>query len=147
MIALRPLEKNQVKTIIPLMVDFYAIDKYHIDPSASEKLFEAFLDDQNLGKAWLIYNEETVVGYAILTFVFSFEYGGKIAFIDELYLTENARGKGIGKKALELLTDRARESNVKLLYLELENHNEKAQKLYLAGGFVPHNRKLLKLKL
>jgi GNAT superfamily N-acetyltransferase len=135
-----------------MMQDFYAIDNYPIDVAISEKLFKEFIADEKLGKSYLIYHshgERTteVVGYAILTYIFSFEYQGRIAFLDELYIKESSRGKGIGKQTLDFIKEQALLLNVKLIYLELENHNENGQKLYLANNFEVHNRKLLKLKL
>lgn len=129
------------------MSDFYAIDNYPIDIEVSKKLFQEFIHNENLGKAWLILDDEEIVGYIILTFVFSFEYGGKIAFIDELYIKEIARGKGIGNETIEFIKSESTKLSLKLLYLEVENHNEKAQKLYLAHDFAIHNRKLLKYKI
>ena len=130
-----------------MMSDFYAIDNYPIDIEVSKRLFQEFIHNENLGKAWLILEDEEIVGYVILTFVFSFEYGGTIAFIDELYLKESARGKGIGNKTIEFIKSESTKLSLKLLYLEVENHNEKAQKLYLAHDFAIHNRKLLKYKI
>ena len=143
----QPLELSQIETITKMMQDFYSIDNYPIDLETSKKLFQEFISDENLGKCWLIYNEGEIVGYVILTFVFSFEYKGRIAFLDELYLKETARGKGIGKIAIDFIKEQITVLNVKLIYLEVENHNEKAQKLYLANGFEIHNRKILKYKL
>lgn len=146
MITFQPLEPSQIETIIAMMQDFYAIDNYPIDIAVSKKLFQEFLSNEHLGKAWLIYSEDELVGYVILTFVFSFEYGGKIAFLDELYIKEIARGKGIGNTTIQFIKEQIKHLNVKLLYLEVENHNENAQKLYLANDFEVHNRKLLKFK-
>lgn len=134
------------------MQDFYAIDNYPIDNEVSKNLFQEFISDEKLGQAYLIYHSDEektaqVVGYVILTYIFSFEYQGRIAFLDELYIKESSRGKGIGKQALDFVKEQASLTNVKLIYLELENHNENAQKLYLANDFEVHNRKLLKLKL
>jgi len=147
MIQFKSLEISQIDTIISMMQDFYAIDNYPIDVEVSKKLFQEFISDEKLGKAWLIYTNEEIVGYVILTFIFSFEYKGKIAFIDELYIKEDFRGKRIGKQTLDFVKQQAVLLNVKLLYLEVENHNENAQKLYLANDFELHNRKLLKHKL
>lgn len=130
-----------------MMQDFYAIDNYPIDTENSKKLFLEFIANENLGKAWLIFNENEIVGYVILTFVFSFEYGGRIAFLDELYIKENSRGKGIGKQTIQFIKEQITALNVKLIYLEVENHNQNAQKLYIANDFEIHNRKLLKFKL
>ena len=147
MVQFKNLETSQIETITQMMQEFYAIDNYPIDIEVSKKLFQEFISDGKLGKSWLIYDDSEIVGYVILTFIFSFEYGGKIAFLDELYLKESARGKGIGKQTIHFIKEQAKLLNVKLLYLEVENHNENAQKLYLANDFEVHNRKLLKFKV
>jgi len=152
MTTFQPLTSSNIETITSMMQEFYAIDNYPIDVAISKKLFKEFIADEKLGKAYLIYHSHgerntEVVGYAILTYIFSFEYQGRIAFLDELYIKESSRGKGIGKQALDFVKEQALILNFKLIYLELENHNENAQKLYLANNFEVHNRKLLKLKL
>jgi GNAT superfamily N-acetyltransferase len=146
MIHFKPLEKHNITIISELMVDFYAIDGYPIDIEKSQELLGQFIDNPALGMGWLIYLEEKVVGYLILTFVFSFEYQGKIAFLDELYVTEKARGKGIGSKAIEFIKGESHKLSLKLIYLEVEPHNKKAQNLYIANGFEMHNRKIMRLK-
>ncbi|KIX19692.1 GCN5 family acetyltransferase [Flavobacterium sp. 316] len=138
---------NQIEIITSMMKDFYAIDNYPIDVETSKKLFIEFTTNESLGKSWLIYLDDTIVGYVILSFIFSFEYKGRIAFLDELYIKEEARGKGIGKEAVTFIKEQAKQLNLKLIYLEVEHHNENAQKLYLANQFEDHNRKLLKYKL
>ena len=147
MIHYNILEPSQIESITSMMQDFYAIDNYPIDIEASKKLFQEFITNEHLGKSWLIYSEDELVGYVILTFIFSFEYQGRIAFIDELYLKKSARGKGIGAKTLQFIKEQIPKLSLKLLYLEVEHHNENVQKLYLANEFEIHNRKLLKYKL
>jgi ribosomal protein S18 acetylase RimI-like enzyme len=87
------------------------------------------------------------VGYAIITFVFSFEYQGKIAFLDELYVSEKSRGKGIGSQTVAFIVAEGKKLSLKLIYLEIEKHNQNAQKLYIASGFELHNRKLMAYKI
>lgn len=147
MVSFKVLKSSQIEIIIKMMHDFYAIDNYPIDIEVTKKLFEEFIQNENLGKSWLIYSENEIVGYTIITYIFSFEYKGKMAFFEELFINENARGKGIGQKAIEFVKDFAKSQNVRMMYLEVENHNQKAQKLYLANDFVIHNRMIMKLKL
>jgi GNAT superfamily N-acetyltransferase len=147
MIQFKPLTIADIETIVTMMQEFYAIDNYPIDIDVSKALFEEFIKHGNLGKSWLIVSDNELIGYIILTFVFSFEYQGKIAFLDELYLTEKVRGKGIGGKALEFIQRESHKLSLKLIYLEVEKHNEKAQKLYLTHGFELHNRKLMKYRV
>ena len=144
MIVFKPLKISNIETIITLMQDFYAIDNYPIDVNVSKKLFEEFIANENLGKSYLIFNDNIVVGYAILTFIFSFEYKGKIAIIDELYIKTAYRGHGIGSKAIAFIKTECHKLKLKLIYLEVETHNLKAQKLYIAHDFEIHNRKMMK---
>ncbi len=146
MIQFKPLVISDIDIIVKMMQEFYAIDNYPIDIEISKSLFNEFIADKNLGKSWLILNEDEIVGYVILTFIFSFEYQGKIAFLDELYLTEKARGKGIGSQAVAFIIEESKKLSLKLIYLEIENHNQNAQKLYIASGFELHNRKLMAYK-
>ena len=147
MTTFKPLEISDISIITKMMQDFYAIDNYPMDVEVAKKLFQDFISNEHLGKSWLIYSENEIVGYIILTFIFSFEYGGKIAFVDELFIKETARGKGIGKEAIQFIQREVPKLSLKLLYLEVEPHNENAQKLYLAHDFELHNRKLMKYKV
>ena len=147
MTTFKPLEISDISIITKMMQDFYAIDNYPMDVEVAKTLFQEFISNEHLGKSWLIYSENEVVGYIILTFIFSFEYGGKIAFVDELFIKETARGKGFGKEAIQFIQQEVPKLSLKLLYLEVEPHNENAQKLYLAHDFELHNRKLMKYKV
>lgn len=147
MTTFKPLEIVDIEIITQMMRDFYEIDNYPMDVEVAKTLFQEFISNEHLGKSWLIYSENEIVGYIILTFIFSFEYGGKIAFVDELFIQETARGKGFGKEAIQFIQQEVPKLSLKLLYLEVEPHNENAQKLYLAHDFELHNRKLMKYKV
>ena len=147
MTTFKPLEISDISIITQMTQDFYAIDNYPMDVEVAKTLFQEFISNEHLGKSWLIYSENEIVGYIILTFIFSFEYGGKIAFVDELFIKETARGKGIGKEAIQFIQREVPKLSLNLLYLEVEPHNENAQKLYLAHDFELHNRKLMKYKV
>ena len=147
MTTFKPLEIADIEVITQMMQDFYSIDNYPMNVKVAKNLFQEFISNEHLGKSWLIYSENEIVGYIILTFIFSFEYGGKIAFVDELFIKETARGKGFGKEAIQFIQQEVPKLKLKLLYLEVEPHNENAQKLYLAHDFELHNRKLMKYKV
>lgn len=146
MITFQTLQSSKIDTIAQMMSDFYAIDNYPIDINITKILFQEFIENENFGKCWLICHEKEIVGYVILTLIFSFEYEGKLAFLDELYIKETARGKGIGKKTIQFIKEQVSYLNVKMMYLEVESHNQNAQKLYIANDFVFHNRKIMKHK-
>ncbi|SHG10240.1 Acetyltransferase, GNAT family [Flavobacterium segetis] len=147
MIQFKPVVITDIDSIVFMMQEFYAIDNYPIDVDVSKALWRAFISNENLGKSWLIALDDEIVGYVILTFIFSFEYQGRIAFLDELFVSKKYRGKGIGSKVLAFILAESKKLSLKLIYLEIENHNENAQKLYIASGFELHNRKLMARKI
>ena len=146
MITFKLLQSSQIEIITQMMLDFYAIDNYTFKIVKTNELFKEFCANESLGKAYLIFNDNEIVGYFILTFVFSFEYQGRIAFLDELFIKNEQRGLGIGNKTIQFILSLTNEFNIKMIYLEVENHNENAQKLYLANHFEFHNRKIMTYK-
>jgi ribosomal protein S18 acetylase RimI-like enzyme len=95
----------------------------------------------------LIFEDEKLAGYVILTLGFSFEYRGREAFIDELYLDERFRGRGIGRGTMEFVEEEARKLSVNAIHLEATPENAAAVALYRRVGFVNHGRWLLTKKL
>lgn len=146
-ITFREIGQADIDTVVTMMQDFYAIDGYPIDVAVSKGLMHEFIENPSLGSGFMIYSDDAPVGYVILTFVFSFEYKGRIAFLDELYIASSQRGKGIGKLALDFVTEQAKFHSVKIIYLEIEGHNAVAQKLYLSKGYTVHNRGLMRLEI
>lgn len=141
----KPIEAQDIPLAIAMMEEFYAIDNYPIDVNVSRGLMHEFLENETLGRGWLILKDNEPVGYVIMTFVFSFEYKGRIAFLDELFISTAARGFGFGKQALDFISEQAKALSVKIIYLEIEGHNTVAQKLYISKGYNIHNRGLMKL--
>ena len=106
-------------------------------------IFDGFVRDSTYGKAWLIVCDEKHVGYVVLTVSFSFEYRGCDAYIDELYIAEECRGRGIGRQAMEFAEGAARERGVNAMHLEVSRDNEAALELYRRAGYVDHGRYLM----
>jgi ribosomal protein S18 acetylase RimI-like enzyme len=142
-----PVLFSDLDLIVAMMAEFYAIDGYPIDQNVSRRMLSEFIGDEKAGKAWLIKSDGDVVGYVIMTFVTSFEFKGKIAFIDELYIRESARRRGIGKAAIGFVKNEAQLYGVKMLYLEVEHHNAIAFNLYSSAGFETHRRKFMQFRI
>ena len=141
----KPFDPGYADAIVTLMQDFYAIDDYPIDLEVSKGLISVFIQNESLGRGWVLVQNGQIVGYFILTFIFSFEYKGRIAFLDELYIIPEARGNGLAKQAIDFMYMQAKELSIKIIYLEVEGHNQAARALYLSKNFILHNRGLMKL--
>lgn len=140
------IEKAQpedISTLLPMMKDFYEIDGYTFDKTVTEKNFNTFINNNALGQCFILIEEDKTVGYMILNYIFSFEFGGLMCFLDELYVVPEAQGKKFGGEAVIFAQKFAKEKNFRMMFLEIENHNARAMHLYKKLGFEMHNREIM----
>lgn len=139
--------KREIPLILKYMESFYVLDNYPFDRHRSEVNLNQFISTPHLGRLWLVYHEKEPVGYIALTFGYSFEYGGRDAFIDEFFLIETVRNQGIGSAVMKMLDEKAKSLGVSAVHLEVEPHNEKGNRIYQKAGFKGNGRTLLTKKL
>jgi diamine N-acetyltransferase len=138
-----PATRADVGELLPLMRGLYEHEGLPFDEAAARDALERLLADASLGGVWLIRAGAEVLGYLVLTLGYSLEFRGRDAFIDELYLRPEARGRGAGRAALEFAEGVCRKLGVRALHLEVERANTGAQALYRKSGFVDHDRYLM----
>jgi ribosomal protein S18 acetylase RimI-like enzyme len=144
---LRAATLGDCPLLVTLMSEFYAESGYPLNRRRAEGAFSELLADQGLGQVWLIQAQPGPVGYVVLTLGYSMEYGGRDAFVDDLFIRPTFRGRGLGKLALAEVRAACEERGVRALHLEVGRHNAAAQSLYRRVGFVDTDRQLLTLKL
>ena len=116
---------------------------YYFDEPIVRKVLRDFFADSKLGQTWIFLEGETFAGYIVLTLGYSFEYHGREAFIDELYVEPPFRRRGIGRKAMQFVEERAREMGVRAIHLEVDPGNDSASELYRRAGYEDHDRNLM----
>lgn len=129
--------------LVEMMREFYAHEGLRFDEAAAQAALAGLLNDESRGRVWLIALGGATVGYAVLTFGYSLEFKGRDAFVDELYLREAARGRGVGPLALQFLEQACQSLGVRALHLEVERANTHAQAVYRKAGFRDHDRYLM----
>ena len=138
-----PAAPPDADALVPLLREFYAYVHIAFDDREARGALAQLLNDPRLGRIYLIRTGGELVGYLVLTFGFSLEFKGRDAFVDELFLREGFRGRGIGKRALAFAEEECRAAGVRALHLEVERANTGAQGLYRRAGFKAHDRYLM----
>jgi ribosomal protein S18 acetylase RimI-like enzyme len=127
--------------------ELYTLEHIAFEEGRVRLAVSTLLEDPQLGRVWLITDRGEPVGYLALTLGYSLEYGGRDAFIDELFIRESHRGRGLGRRALRVAEEACRELDVRALHLEVARTNAAAKRLYRASGFVDHDRYLMTKQL
>lgn len=121
--------------LMPLIEGFYTHFGYPYEATTHRALVDHFLNTPHLGSLWLIQHEGHNAGYLALTYGFTFEFLGRDAFVDELYITEPYRSRGLGRSALEQIQHLAPELGLVAIHLQTESYNGRAKRLYEQSGF------------
>jgi ribosomal protein S18 acetylase RimI-like enzyme len=142
-VELEPVTPERVPALLERMRDFYAHEGIPFDPAVSEPVLRELVGQPQLGRVLEIVADGSPVGYAVLALGFSLEFGGRNAFLDELYVDPAWRGRGIGTIALRLLQEASRELGARSLALEVGLDNPGAERLYRGEGFTSNGRQLM----
>lgn len=105
-----------------------------IDEEKMKRTIEKYRSDPEQVMIYLLQRKKVNIGYAILVYYWSNEYGGNIITIDELYVREEYRNQGVATEFFYFLE---RMENKVALQLETTPSNRRAFQYYQRLGFVP----------
>jgi ribosomal protein S18 acetylase RimI-like enzyme len=139
-IVFKKAESEDISKLVEFMEEYYEYDHLVFDRRIAHKALGELLGEESLGSVWLIQCDGKEVGYIVVSFICSLEFHGRAAFIDEMYIREGYRKRGIGVKALEFVVEFCRSKRIDALRLEVEHSNVQAQSIYKKFGFAAHDR-------
>jgi GNAT superfamily N-acetyltransferase len=134
---------NDPDELMGLMQSFYAEEEYPFDEARTERALRAMLTDPFYGAVWVFRLDGRAVGYLVVTHGYSLEFGGRDAFVDEVYMIPEMRGRGFGAQALRIAEEHCRRHGIGALHLEVERENARARALYERSGYKAHDRYLM----
>ena len=145
--AFREAQAEDAELLLELMREFTATQTYLFKEIAARHSLHELLASPTLGRVWVIESRGSAVGYIVLTFGFSLEYGGRDAFVDEFFVRSLHRGGGLGRAALSFVLGQAACLGVRAVHLEVDRVNLAAHQLYQSLGFEGNDRHLLTKRL
>lgn len=138
---LRPATPEDTGTLLPLMRAYHEFEGIEATDAERRATIEPLLAEQeNLGRVWLIETSGVTAGYIALCYGYSIEFGGRDAFVDEFFIVEAERGRGLGRRALEQVKREAARAGVRALHLEVARGNTAAKRFYGKAGFQSRER-------
>lgn len=131
--TLRLATSEDYQKLIPLIKEFCEIDNHEFDDARIEKSLVPLLKDAGRGRVIILEVEGELKGYAVLTWGWRLESGGRESLLDEIYVRE--RNQGWGALLLERVVATAKENGAQIIFLETELANERVRDFYLRHGF------------
>ena len=134
--SLRPMEAADKETVIEMMRGFYASEAVH--SNGSEEVFNNDVDvcvsDDPFASGYVFTREDgSICGYSMLAHSYSTEYGRHVIWIEDLFLEEDARNKGLSSMLLDLINEKYPGH---IHRLEVEETNLRAIRTYKKKGFM-----------
>lgn len=131
---IRKVTQNDRELFVTLSEEFFSSDAvYHSIPTEfHEKSFDELMRSDEYIEAFILERDGAPAGYALIAKTFSHEAGGKVVWIEELYVREQYRGHGLGKAFFAYMDENCPAARHRL---EIEPDNVRAKKLYSSLGY------------
>ena len=120
--------------VLPLIADYQRFYCASPDENRNRAHFSQFLDDHSRGVLFAALDADVVVGFATLYFPFSSVRARSVCLMNDLFITEAARGKGIGRALIAHCHNYAQTHDFPALMWNTEHDNHAAQRLYDSLG-------------
>src|SRR4051812_36092861 len=136
--VIRKAEVADVERMMPLVREFYAFEKLVLDEQRYRELAIDLMGNDQLGRLLVIESDVDLIGYAVIGFGFSLEFGGRDALLDEFYIRPDRRGHGIGTRVLSSVEELCRAKEIRAVHLEADYVNARAHEFYKRMGYRDH---------
>jgi GNAT superfamily N-acetyltransferase len=135
------------KLIELLKILFEKEEEFEPNPEAQRKALNKIILDPKIGIILLAKEDEKVLGMVSLLFTESTALGGKVAILEDMVVSPEARNLGVGSRLLDYAISEAKKEECKRITLLTDGENTKAQSFYQKKGFVKSKMTPLRLLL
>lgn len=131
---IRKMEARDKEAVLAMMRIFYASDA--VLTNGSEEIFQKDIEncvgENPYVEGYIMEEGEAMQGYAMIAKSYSTEFGKPCIWIEDIYIKEAYRGKGIGSRFLSYITQKYPDA---IYRLEVEAENQQAIGVYEKSGF------------
>jgi len=140
-LGIRTLRPNEVGAALALLRRQLAEHDIDLADDALERSVRTLCEQPALGRVLAAVDRTgALAGVAVVSFVWTLEHGGLAAWLDELYVDESARRRGLGRALVDAVFALAHEHGAVAVDLEVEVGHDAAERLYRRMGFHRHRR-------
>ena len=116
-------------------------------PAKQRRALELLMAQPTLGRLFVLTRGAKILGMVSLLFTVSTAEGGKVAWLEDLIVRPDQRGKGLGTRLLRSAIEWARREGLTRITLLTDGDNARARRLYSRHGFSVSAMQPLRLHL
>lgn len=134
--VIRKIKKEDRQEVFDMMRVFYDSDVViHTAPNEIlYKVIDDCLSSMPFIEGYLFEEDGEIAGYSMVSTSYTTEYGGLCLWIEDIFIKEDFRGRGIGSDFFQFLEETYADKVVRFK-LEVELENEKAISVYKRAGY------------
>ena len=146
---IRKIEKNDREMFFSLSRTFYGSNAVlePVPENYHEAAFGEMMRSDLCLQGFLLEQDGEAAGYALISLKWSHAYGGRVLWLEELFVCPEHRGKGLGRALLKFIEQKALALSCARVRLEVEPDNIRAWALYENFGFEALNYAQMILEL
>ena len=137
--ALSLARPDDLDRLLPLVAAFHDEAGIVQSDSTRRAALLPMLEGSPHGVTYLIGPGRAPIGYIVISFGWSVEFGGLDGYVDEFYIRPSVRGRGIGSEVMVSLPKALAGAGLKALHLEVRRDNDKVRALYRKLRFEPRD--------
>ncbi|MDX9767609.1 MAG: GNAT family N-acetyltransferase [Ectothiorhodospiraceae bacterium] len=125
---------------IPTLSDLLSLlfaqeEEFAPNPEAQARGLRRIVDDPAVGAVLVARDADRIVGMVTLLFTVSTALGERVAWLEDMVVSPQARGAGVGAQLLAGAISFARSAGCRRITLLTDGSNESAQRFYARQGF------------
>ena len=147
-LALSTATKKDLPALVDLLGVLFAQEADFVPDAAKQRRgLEAIVTDPRIGRIYVAREEGRVIGMVSTLYTISTAEGGKAAWLEDMVVLPECRGRGVGAALLAHAVVGAREEGCLRLTLLSDEDNAMAHGVYAAEGFQFSGMRPMRLKL
>lgn len=141
--TIRRASVTDLPQLLEMMREFNRDEGIEWHPLRCELALRRLLEERELGVVGIAVSESGAHGYFVVTWGYDLEFGGRDAWLTEIYVRDDARRRGIGRGLLDAAEAQARAGDARALHLTVRPDNTPARALYGRAGYFQNPRHFL----
>jgi GNAT superfamily N-acetyltransferase len=129
-VEIRPARPEEAEELLPLAHAYCEFYESSPPDEGVVEMLRTLIADPSQGAAFIAREGGRAVGFATLDWKWSMLKGARIGYLEDLYVLEDVRGRGIADALIAVCADRCRELGMPAMQWLTQPHNSRAQAVY-----------------